>query len=305
MPIHIDANTIIGELKHPIARIVNLSSCPKEMLNIMLMRIPNLPENISHVNVSQQLMYSLTDTKLTALPKRKAAIFVIDEDSKYADMMVNGMKKMMNVVCADKIIFKQSKMKHEISGRRGVTRSFCSHQHKDEILRGFGINTLALPKPEDIMLATVIRTTGCYIDSVNGLIATLTYLGIPVQIELREVKLAKTWLLLDRKGFEENYEMENPNNNDFTTLQTKRNALTLIGYTDMISTERGFKKFRNRTQKKHTLKSILIIIIRIIKGIVKWLITALKWILSKILWWPTGPKKGKLKKKKNRDKKNV
>jgi hypothetical protein len=222
-------------------------------------------------------MYSITDGRMTRVPRRKAVILVADEDDTSLDIKIRALREYLNIKVADKIMFTRSSRTAQATARVGTSKVVCNPHHTDEILRTVGVTTNNLHNPESISLVVVVQTTSCYLNSINGLVECVRYYNLPVQIEMRKTSLGTSWMMERKENLLIKYRIVNQNKITVNEPITKRRWQQAVGYTIYIPTEKGPKLLEKKKKLQPNVFQ------RLIGSLVTMLIKTLKRALSFVL----------------------
>lgn len=297
MVIKISSAGVTGEVISGIHKIVNLSSCLPDVLQIMLSRISTLPETISMVDFTHPIMYSIRENELLRVPRRKSVIAVVDGDDSTADIKIRALKQFTNIRVADRIIFVKSNKSNMITNKIGSTRILCNPHHTEKMQRSLGVISNTMHNPSEIALVVIVKTTDCYISSINGLIACVEYYKLPYRIEERQTKLGVTWMMLTKKQFEDKYDLAYKTRRTTSDPATKRRWQKSVGYMTYMTTEQGPKEVVLRKTHESWMRKVLKWLMTKVTYIIKVLINKIKEIYDYVIktWLNKGKKKKKYK----------
>lgn len=297
MVVKISHDTVIGEIQPGVTRILNLSSCPYDVLPLMLHRIPTLSERTNIVPLMSDVMYSTADKKMLSRPRRQQVILICDEDDNTIHFKIKAIKSLRHIRVADKIIFVITSNNTKEIMKVGTTRILCNQHHTDEIVRALAAYVNNLHNPNDISLAIIMQTTGCYLSSIAGLVVAVQYYKIPYRIEQRVTELKLSWLFTTFDDFSEMYTLDKMNSDTRMVPATKRSWRNMQGYTYLVITEKGPKEIRKKEKNEKSWK-IFERIMAILLYILKQLNSAYQWCINKIKQLVKPKNKGKKKKTK-------
>lgn len=266
---------IVGELQHTMSDYINLSSCPREVLSLMIARIPKAPDTIRYVQLIPNMMYNARKGEFNKHSKRRSAIFIHDDDDNMIDIKIKNIKQYIGIRMADRIIMCRETKSRKDQTRPGTTKTFCNPQHTDEMSKTLAIYDNNIINPSSIAMALIIQTTGCYLSSVSGMVLAIEYYKIPYQIEKRHTILEPSWLCIKSETFNDKYELANITMNTTDQPKTKRKWQNMQGYTNYVTTERGPKKIIVKKEKKGN-NWLLALLWQIIMVIINMIVTGLE-----------------------------
>lgn len=272
MTVRVYPDAITGHLKHKLSNIINMSSCPIDVLTAMLTRIPLLPNTIGYKPIIKDPMYNIKSAQFNRLSSPRSAIIVYDDDDMVIDIKIKNLKAYCGVKIADRIALCKRKIKRTIPTRKGTTKIMCNPHHTDEVIRTLGVLNNSLRNPSEIALVVVVQTTNCFIGSISGMVLAIEYYEIPYQIEATTTKLDLSWLTIDKTLFGKKYQLIGTDNVTANEPITRRQWHMAQGYTTYITTEKGPKKIKkeNDTKERFTYMQFLIaLIIRIVQSSVE------------------------------------
>lgn len=250
MTVTISTDKISGAPTHLIKTIINLSSCPKNFLPLIMLRLPTLPAGITYKQIIPTMMYNTQTKQFIKQQNRGVAIAVMDEDNKNNDLILRSLKEYTNILIVERIMLKKEKSRTTVASRIGATRYMCNHHHTEEIIAALACTNMPIENTDGIMMINVIQTPGSYLSGVAGLTLYLNHMKLPFVIEQRQTLLADTWLLMTQAKLTRDYDIADVNTVDYNTMKTKKNWSMLMGYSKYITTEKGPKLLVKKNAKK-------------------------------------------------------
>lgn len=255
--ITITARNITGNMKTTSTRVVNLSSCPKQFINVMLTRIPQMPDSVTYLPVTPNIMFSTVNNAVISKMKRTTILIVADSDDYLMDIKIYNLKKFSNYITIGRIIFSLEKSDGTALEKRGTMRTICNHHHRDKDIIALGCNNANIEDATQLLMVTIIKTQNCVVNSVAGLTVAMKYLKVPFMVEHRQVTIYKSWLWMKPTWKMTIDDLDKYNNTCMDPPSSKVHWTSLMGYTEYVTTEKGPKRIRDKIEDENWLNKIL------------------------------------------------